>query len=140
VKGDSSESTASEGWDLVHHKHNPSPDPELRQLVAQRNQLWRKIHEAKKQVKKYTSHLHDTDTFIKNEKSDGLNPDVVERLEMQKKTIEKALSRAHDSVAELEQKGKDVSHQLVAAQNRLMRTEERDWNARLTPNTGSHQV
>lgn len=133
VKGDSSESTASEGsWDLVHHKHNPPPDPELRQLVAQRNQLWRKIHEAKKQVKKYTSHLHDTDTFIKNEKADGFNADVVERLEMQKKTIEKALSRAHDSVAELEQKGKDVSHQLVAAQNRLMRTEERDWNARLT--------
>ena len=131
-KGDSSESTASEGWDLVHHKHNPSPDPELRQLVAERNQLWRKIHEAKKQVKKYTSHLHDTETFIKNEKTDSLNADVIERLEMQKKTIEKALSRAHDSVAELEQQAKDVSHQLVAAQNRLMKTEEREWNARLT--------
>ena len=133
VKTESLESKAPEGWDLVHHKHNPSSDPELRELVAQRNDLWRKIHEAKKQVKKYTSQLHDTDTFLKNERTEAVtNPDVVERLEFQKKTIEKALSKAHGAVAELEMKAKDVSHQLVAAQSRLMRSEERDWSVRLS--------
>ena len=130
------ETKASEGWDLVHHKHNTqhtSSDPELRKLVSQRNDLWRKIHEAKKQVKKYTSQLHDTDTFLKNERADVFNnPDVVERLEFQKKTIEKALSKARDYVGELEVSAKDISHQLVAAQNRLMRTEEMDWTNRLT--------
>ena len=46
------ESKASEGWDLVHHKHTPPSDPELRSLISQRNQIWREIHEAKKMVKK----------------------------------------------------------------------------------------
>jgi len=146
VKTESIESKASEGWDLVHHKHNPSSDPELRELVAQRNDLWRKIHEAKKQVKRYTSQLHDTDTFIKNEKNDDLiDLEVVERLESQKKTIEKALSRARDSVVELEVRAKDISHQMVAAQSKLMRTEERDWNLRLGQimdfiKSGDHRV
>ena len=130
------EAKASEGWDLVHQKHTPPSDPELRDLIAQRNQLWRQIHEAKKSVKKYTSQLHDTSTFLENEKKDVFqNSKVTEKLEMQKKTIEKALSRSRDTVALLEEESKDIAHKIVAAQSRLRNSntqmEEKVWLNRL---------
>ena len=130
------EAKASEGWDLVHQKHTPPSDPELRELISQRNQLWRKIHEAKKSVKKYTSQLHDTTTFLENEKEDVFKNDkVTEKLEIQKKTIEKALSRSRDTVALLEEESKDVAHKIVAAQSRLRNSnaqiEEKVWLKRL---------
>ena len=133
------ETKASEGWDLVHNKHTPPTDPKLRRLIAERNQLWRRIHEAKKLVKKYTSQLHDTNTFLENERldaaGDGATNPVVERLEIQRKTIEKALSKARDSVAELEVESKDVAHKIVAAQSRLRnlnaQSEERIWLKRV---------
>ena len=130
------EAKASEGWDLVHQKHTPPSDPELRDLIAQRNQLWRQIHEAKKSVKKYTSQLHDTSTFLENEKKDVFqNSKVTEKLEMQKKTIEKALSRSRNTVALLEEESKDIAHKIVAAQSRLRNSntqmEEKVWLNRL---------
>ena len=130
------ESKASEGWDLVHQKHTPPSDPEMRELISQRNHLWRKIHEAKKSVKKYNSQLHDTSTFLDNEKLDVFqNEKVIEKLEIQKKTIEKALSRSRETVASLEEESKDVAHKIVAVQSRLRQSnaqmEEKLWMKRL---------
>ena len=130
------EAKASEGWDLVHQKHTPPSDPELRQLISERNKLWRQIHEAKKSVKKYSSQLHDTTTFLENEKKDVFqNSKVTEKLEMQKKTIERALARSRDIVALFEDESKNVAHQIVAAQSRLRNSnaqmEEKVWLKRL---------
>ena len=87
-------------------------------------------------VKKYTSQLHDTTTFLENERKDVFqNEKVVEKLTIQKRTIEKALARAREDVSALELKSKDISHKIVAAQNRIMHqkthSEKEIWKKRL---------
>eukprot|EP00092_Neocalanus_flemingeri_P041154 GFUD01044812.1.p1 GENE.GFUD01044812.1~~GFUD01044812.1.p1 ORF type:complete len:601 (+),score=262.34 GFUD01044812.1:1153-2955(+) len=120
-------------WDLIHHKHQPVSDPAVQELITERNTIWRKIHEAKKTVKKYTSQLHDTDTFLKNEKVDTFeNKEIVDKLEQQKKTIEKALVNARETVADLEVNSKDISHKIVSTQNKLRQSEEKHWKRKIS--------
>jgi len=128
------ESEAADGkWDLIHHKHQPISDPLLKELIADRNEIWRKTHEAKKIVKKYTSQLHDTETFLQREKEDTFeNKEIVENLEQQKKTIEKALVKSRETVADLEDRSKDISHKIVAAQSRLQRYEYSIWKRKIS--------
>jgi len=128
------ESSSSDGkWDLIHHKHQPASDPELQELITERNSIWRKIHEAKKAVKKYTSQLHDTDTFLKNEKTDTFeSKEIIEKLELQKQRIENALVRARETVADLEVNAKDFSHKIVSMQNKMMQSEGKHWNRKLS--------
>eukprot|EP00092_Neocalanus_flemingeri_P041159 GFUD01044817.1.p1 GENE.GFUD01044817.1~~GFUD01044817.1.p1 ORF type:complete len:956 (+),score=375.88 GFUD01044817.1:80-2947(+) len=128
------ESMAADGkWDLIHHKHQPVSDPAVQELITERNTIWRKIHEAKKTVKKYTSQLHDTDTFLKNEKVDTFeNKEIVDKLEQQKKTIEKALVNARETVADLEVNSKDISHKIVSTQNKLRQSEEKHWKRKIS--------
>jgi len=128
------ESKAVDGkWDLIHHKHQPVSNPELQKLITERNEIWRKTHEAKKAVKKYTSQLHDTDTFLKNENVDTFeSKDIVDKLEQQKKTIEKALTIARETVADLEGNAKDISHKIVSTQNKLRQTEENVWKRKIS--------
>jgi len=125
------EATKVDKWDLIHSVHKPLEDPELQELVNTRNNLWRKIHEAKKSVKKYTSQLHDTETFIKNEEETTQNNENLDSLEQQKKYIEKALVKAREDVAAQEELAKDVSHKIVAQQNKLRVTEENKWKGKL---------
>jgi len=125
------EATKVDKWDLIHSVHKPLEDPELQELVNTRNNLWRKIHEAKKSVKKYTSQLHDTETFIKNEEETTQNNENLDSLEQQKKFIEKALVKAREDVAAQEELAKDVSHKIVAQQNKLRVTEENNWRGKL---------
>jgi len=128
------ESSASDGkWDLIHHKHQPVKDPELQELISERNNIWRKIHEAKKTVKKYTSQLHDTETFLRNEKTDTFeSQDIIEKLQNQKQAIEIALIKAREAVADLEVDAKDFSHKIVSLQSKLARSESKHWNRKLS--------
>jgi len=128
------ESSASDGkWDLIHHKHQPVKDPELQELITERNNIWRKIHEAKKTVKKYTSQLHDTETFLKNEKTDTFeSQEIIEKLQNQKHAIENALIKAREAVADLEVDAKDFSHKIVSLQSKLARSESKHWNRKLS--------
>lgn len=125
------EATKADKWDLIHSVHKTIEDPELQELVNTRNNLWRKIHEAKKSVKKYTSQLHDTETFIKNEEETTQNNENLDSLEQQKRFIEKALVKAREDVAAQEELAKDVSHKIVAQQNKLRVTEENNWRGKL---------
>jgi len=128
------ESSASDGnWDLIHHKHQPVKDPELQDLITERNSIWRKIHEAKKTVKKYTSQLHDTETFLRNEKTDTFeSQEIIEKLQNQKQAIEVALIKAREAVADLEVDAKDFSHKIVSLQSKLARSESKHWNRKLS--------
>ena len=119
------EKQKQEGWEVVHSLHRQHQDPQLQELVNQRNLAWKKVHEVKKIVKKYTSQLHDTETFIKNENADAFkNKEIVEKLEQTKKVIEKALVKAREDVALAEEEAKEISHKIVAAQGRLRQQEE----------------
>ena len=128
---------------MVDKQTSTPPSAELRALIEERNQLWRKIHEEKKLVKKYTSQLHDTATFLANEKQDTFRNDkVVERLEFQKKTIEKVLLKSRNTVAELESQSKDVAHKIVAAQSKIKvstEMEQQMWIHRLTEMEELHE-
>jgi len=132
------ETKASEGWDLVHHKHTPPSDPVLRELIQERNLLWRRIHEHKKLVKKYTSQLHDSVTFLKSEQEASETLPAIDDhsdLKAQIHSIETALSMHKRIVADLEVESKDLAHKIVAQQAKLSKRntmhEEITWLLRL---------
>lgn len=127
------EASAVDGkWDLIHNKHQPVSDPELQDLINERNNIWRKTHEAKKMVKKYTSQLHDTETFLKNEKSDAFqSKEIITNLEEQKERIENTLVKAREAVANLEADSKDISHKIVSKQSKLSQSVEKLWKRKM---------
>merc|ERR1719402_847945 len=126
------EQEPKEGWDVVHKAQKASEDPHLKDLVNQRNKAWRKVHDAKQVVKKYTSQLHDTETFIKNENLDTFQSrEILDKLEQTKKVREKALMKAREDVALEEEKAKDISHKIVAQQGKLKLHEEFVWKRKL---------
>ena len=121
-----------ESWEVVQKAQKPSQDPHLKDLVNERNKAWRKVHDAKQVVKKYTSQLHDTETFIKNENLDTFQSrEILDKLEQTRKVIEKALVKAREDVAVEEEKAKDISHKIVAQQGKLKLHEEFVWKRKL---------
>jgi len=121
-----------ENWEVVHKAQKASQDPDLKELVNERNKAWRKVHDAKQVVKKYTSQLHDTETFIKNENMDTFQSrEILDKLEQTRKVIEKALVKAREDVAVEEEKAKDISHKIVAQQGKLKLHEEFVWKRKL---------
>ena len=127
------EKEEKENWEVVHKGQRAShQDPYLKELVNERNKAWRKVHDAKQVVKKYTSQLHDTETFIKNENLDTFQSrEILDKLEQTRKVIEKALVKAREDVAVEEEKAKDVSHKIVAQQGKLKLHEEFVWKRKL---------
>ena len=126
------EKEEKENWEVVHKGQRASQDPHLKELVNERNKAWRKVHDAKQVVKKYTSQLHDTETFIKNENLDTFQSrEILDKLEQTRKVIEKALVKAREDVAIEEEKAKDVSHKIVAQQGKLKLHEEFVWKRKL---------
>lgn len=131
---DGNEAKAGDGnWDVIHQKHRKIGDDELRTLVAERNEVWRKMFEAKKLVKKLSSQLHDTETFIEKEKGEKGTEKKIHllTLEHQKKSIEKALGQARELVSALEMGSKDIGHKIVQAQSRLMHSEASLWTVKM---------
>merc|ERR1719234_718437 len=121
-----------ESWEVVQKAQKPTQDPHLKDLVNDRNKAWRKVHDAKQVVKKYTSQLHDTETFIKNENLDTFQSrEILDKLEQTRKVIEKALVKAREDVAVEEEKAKDNSHKIVAQQGKLRLHEEFVWKRKL---------
>ena len=126
------ESEKKEDWEVVQKAQKASQDPHLKDLVNERNKAWRKVHDAKQVVKKYTSQLHDTETFIKNENLDTFQSrEILDKLEQTRKVIEKALVKAREDVAVEEEKAKDISHKIVAQQGKLRLHEEFVWKRKL---------
>merc|ERR1719266_2268788 len=126
------EKEENENWEVVHKGQRASQDPHLKELVNERNKAWRKVHDAKQVVKKYTSQLHDTETFIKNENLDTFQSrEILDKLEQTRKVIEKALVKAREDVAGEEEKAKDISHKIVAQQGKLKLHEEFVWKRKL---------
>lgn len=119
-------------WNLLNTVQKPILDEQYKNLVASRNDMWRKIHDAKKEVKKYASQLHDTKTFLENESIDVFkNKKVVEKLKQQQKTLEKAVAAAKEKVRLFEGASKDVSRMIVAKQGNLRLLEEQLWTGRI---------
>jgi len=124
--------TTDAKWNLINSVHKPILDEEYARLVESRNDIWRKIHESKKLVKKYSSQLHDTETFLENEAGDAFrNADTMARLGRQKKTLEKALMQAEAKVQLYEIIAKDVNTQITSRKGHLQSLEQQLWRGRL---------
>ena len=128
------ESEKVEDWNIIHEPGS-QPNKDLEELISERNQLWRAIHENKKLIKKYSSQLRDTNTFLANERLEQSNDNTVEKLETQQKTIENLLTKTSEALIELESKSKDVAQKIISTQNKIrinIEKELKTWITRLT--------
>jgi len=119
-------------WNLLNTVQKPILDEEYRSLIVSRNDIYRKIHETKKEVKKLSSQLQDTKTFLENESIDVFkNGKVMDKLTLQQKTLEKAVLQAKEKLRLYEGASKDVSHMIVGRQGHLKLLEEQLWKGRI---------
>jgi len=91
--GMSKTAPGEEGWNLVH---KPETDGEVsRALKEERSKLVRKIEDSRRLVRRFTSQLHDTQTFIKEslEQDPPSDPRILETLELQKQQLEMLIAK-----------------------------------------------
>jgi len=103
-----------EKWNLIKRKKDLTTDRRTILLKEERNAVWEKIHENKHLIKKFSSQLKDTETFLQNNLEKELKYDagIIEKLEIQKKQLEKAIEKARSTLLDLEVEEKIVKRRL----------------------------
>jgi len=103
-----------EDWNLVHKPRKEAKDPTVQKLKDERNAVWEKISEYKSLLKKYSSQLHDTEIFLQKnlEREAKYDAGLIDKLEIQKKQLEKAVEKTRETLAELESEERRVKANL----------------------------